>query len=308
MVEAQPAVVHAVEPGLRSVVADGDTGHRVAVVVADRHQPGVHAPALALGDQLGEDDGHPAVLGGVADVVLAGGLVRGVQVEAAGLRVVGARGAQLLDVGAVPGLGHGEAARQVEAHDVAQVGVVVPLGAEQLHGTAEQPPLDAGLDHERQVAERQHLDRGDRAAGVVVAAVLLREAQPDAAKLSDERCTRDFDHVQRLWKAALHALGPGWTVNGSTAHRYHGNLNIRREGVDAARLIADLRDIAFSLGSACASGSGRPSHVLRGLGLDYRETRSSIRLGFGRYTTQAELVAACHRLAKAALEQEKLDA
>jgi cysteine desulfurase len=48
--------------------------------------------------------------------------------------------------------------------------------------------------------------------------------------------------------------------------------------------------------------------VLRALGLDYRETRSSIRLGFGRYTKQHELVDACHRLAKAALEQEKLDA
>jgi len=129
-----------------------------------------------------------------------------------------------------------------------------------------------------------------------------------AAKLADERCTRDFDHVQKLWKAAVHALGPGWIINGSIAHRYPGNLNIRREGVDAARLIADLRDIAFSLGSACASGSGRPSHVLRALGLDYRESRSSIRLGFGRYTTQHELVDACHRLAKAAVEQEKLDA
>jgi cysteine desulfurase len=129
-----------------------------------------------------------------------------------------------------------------------------------------------------------------------------------AAKLADERCTRDYDHVQKLWKAAIHALGPGWIVNGSTAHRYHGNLNIRREGVDAARLIADLRDMSFSLGSACASGSGRPSHVLRALGLDYRQARSSIRLGFGRYTTQQELVDACHRLARAALEQEKLDA
>jgi cysteine desulfurase len=129
-----------------------------------------------------------------------------------------------------------------------------------------------------------------------------------AAKLADERCTRDYDHVQKLWKAAVHALGSGWTINGSTAHRYHGNLNIRREGVDAARLIADLRDIAFSLGSACASGSGRPSHVLRALGLDYRQSRSAIRLGFGRYTTQAELTDACHRLARAAVEQEKLDA
>ena len=129
-----------------------------------------------------------------------------------------------------------------------------------------------------------------------------------AAKLADERCTRDYDHVQKLWKAAVQALGPGWTINGCTECRYHGNLNIRRDGVDAARLIADLRDIAFSLGSACASGSGRPSHVLRALGLDYREARSSIRLGFGRYTTQQELVDACQRLARAAREQEKLDA
>ncbi|HEY7004873.1 MAG TPA: cysteine desulfurase family protein [Sphingomicrobium sp.] len=129
-----------------------------------------------------------------------------------------------------------------------------------------------------------------------------------AARLADERQTRDYDHVQKLWKAAVHALGPGWTINGSINHRYHGNLNIRRKGLDGARLIADLRDIAFSLGSACASGSGRPSHVLRALGLDYREARSSVRLGFGRYTTQKELVDACHRLAAHAKAQEKLDA
>jgi cysteine desulfurase len=129
-----------------------------------------------------------------------------------------------------------------------------------------------------------------------------------AAKLAHERATRDYDHVQKLWKAALQALGHGWTINGSTTHRYHGNLNVRREGLDGARLIADMRDVAFSLGSACASGSGRPSHVLRALGLDYKQARSSIRLGFGRYTTQQELVDACRRIAAHAIAQEKLDA
>ena len=129
-----------------------------------------------------------------------------------------------------------------------------------------------------------------------------------AAKLADERQTRDYDHVQKLWKAAIHALGPDWTINGSVAHRYHGNLNIRRKGIDAARLLAELRDIAFSLGSACASGSGRPSHVLRALGLDYRESRSCIRLGFGRYTTHQEIVDACSRIATHARTQEKLSA
>jgi len=129
-----------------------------------------------------------------------------------------------------------------------------------------------------------------------------------AAKLAQDRADKDFDHVQNLWATAMRALGSGWTINGSVNHRYRGNLNLRREGVDGARLIADLRDIAFSLGSACASGSGRPSHVLQALGLNYREARSSLRLGFGRYTKPAELVDACQRIAAAAREQEKLDA
>jgi cysteine desulfurase len=47
--------------------------------------------------------------------------------------------------------------------------------------------------------------------------------------------------------------------------------------------------VAFSAGSACASGSGRPSHVLEAIGLTAAQARSSIRLGFGRYTTEQEI-------------------
>ena len=119
---------------------------------------------------------------------------------------------------------------------------------------------------------------------------------------------QDRAHVDRLWALANDALGPGWTVNGSVDHRYRGNLNIRREGLDAARLIGDLRGIAFSLGSACASGSGRPSHVLRAIGLTDREARSSIRLGFGRYTTEGELADAIRRINEAAEAQERFAA
>jgi cysteine desulfurase len=129
-----------------------------------------------------------------------------------------------------------------------------------------------------------------------------------AAKLAEERRSRDDGHVRKLWDAALAGLGEGWIVNGSIEHRYRGNLNIRRERIDGARLIAELRDVAFSLGSACASGSGRPSHVLRALGLSDRQARSSIRLGFGRYTSEGELVDACSRIAELARRQEKLDA
>ncbi len=121
-----------------------------------------------------------------------------------------------------------------------------------------------------------------------------------AAQLMADRKDQDAAHVDRLWALARDRLGPGWTINGATDPRYHGNLNIRREGLDVNRLMSDLRDIAFSAGSACASGSGRSSHVLRAIGLSETQARSSIRLGFGRYTTETELAAAIDAIAAAA--------
>ncbi|WP_380787186.1 cysteine desulfurase family protein [Sphingomonas sp. R86521] len=109
-----------------------------------------------------------------------------------------------------------------------------------------------------------------------------------AARLMAERRDADDAHVLALFESAR-AMLPGWQVNGALDHRYFGNLNIRRDGLDVNRLMSDLRDIAFSAGSACASGSGRSSHVLRAIGLSEVQARSSIRLGFGRYTTEAEL-------------------
>jgi cysteine desulfurase len=130
----------------------------------------------------------------------------------------------------------------------------------------------------------------------------------EAARLAAERRDADSVHIEKLYELAVTTLGPGWIINGSLDHRYRGNLNIRRENLDAARLISDMRNIAFSLGSACASGSGRPSHVLRAIGLSDRAARSSIRLGFGRYTGEDELVSACRRINEAAIEQAQLPA
>lgn len=124
-----------------------------------------------------------------------------------------------------------------------------------------------------------------------------------AATLAAERMDVDAAHVAVLWDRAVSAFSD-WTINGSTNHRYKGNLNIRRDGVDVARLMSECRDIAFSAGSACASGSGRPSHVLRAIGLTEPQAKSSIRLGFGRYTTVEEIdiaAATINRTAEAML-------
>ncbi|TPG12206.1 cysteine desulfurase family protein [Sphingomonas oligophenolica] len=128
-------------------------------------------------------------------------------------------------------------------------------------------------------------------AGFGVAAQLMTACHQEDAVL-----------VARLFDGARERLA-GWTVNGSIEHRYHGNINVRRDGLDVNRLMSELRDIAVSAGSACASGSGRSSHVLRAIGLSEAEARSSIRLGFGRYTDETAFVAAIDRIAAAAARQ-----
>ena len=126
-----------------------------------------------------------------------------------------------------------------------------------------------------------------------------------AARLMRERADADRTHVESLASLARLAL-PDWSLNGSATHRYPGNLNLRRDGIDGARLLSYCRNVAFSLGSACASGSGRPSHVLRALGLTDAQARGSVRIGFGRYTTPDEVERAARALNEAAAAQAAL--
>lgn len=123
-----------------------------------------------------------------------------------------------------------------------------------------------------------------------------------AAALCVKRGESDGQHVESLWTTARSILHR-WTLNGDADRRWHGNLNIRLDGLDVARLMSDLRDIAFSAGSACASGSGRPSHVLSALGLSAAQAKNSIRIGFGRYTDPGEFAGAIERIDAAAKQQ-----
>jgi cysteine desulfurase len=113
----------------------------------------------------------------------------------------------------------------------------------------------------------------------------------------------DPARIDALWRAARDVLEKDWVLNGAADPRWRGNLNVRLPGLDVARLMSECRDIAFSAGSACSSGSGRSSHVLRAIGLDERAARSSVRIGFGRYTSEEELVSALQAIDDAARGQ-----
>lgn len=124
-----------------------------------------------------------------------------------------------------------------------------------------------------------------------------------AAKLAQERMGEDADHIEALWNRARDMFAD-WDINGSAEARWHGNLNIRKQGLDVGRLMSDVRDVMFSAGSACASGSGRTSHVLRAIGLDDKAAKNSIRLGFGRYTTLDQIEDAAAKINAAVAAQE----
>jgi cysteine desulfurase len=127
--------------------------------------------------------------------------------------------------------------------------------------------------------------------GLGEAAVLAgREMAVEAARLHT---------LRRRLQDGLAARLSGVTLNGDAERRIAGNLNLSFAGVEAEALIARLGDVAVSSGSACTSASVEPSYVLRALGLSDALANASLRIGLGRFTTEADIDHAVTRLAEA---------
>ena len=62
-----------------------------------------------------------------------------------------------------------------------------------------------------------------------------------------------------------------------------------RRNSETLILQLDLKGIAVSGGSACASGAIEPSHVLTAIGLDRLRAKGSIRISMSEYTTSEEI-------------------
>lgn len=90
----------------------------------------------------------------------------------------------------------------------------------------------------------------------------------------------------------------GARLTGERAHRLDNHASFAIPGVEAeAMLIAlDMAGVAASSGSACASGSQRPSHVLEAMGVPYAAARGALRLSLGRSNTPADVDFVLERL------------
>lgn len=89
---------------------------------------------------------------------------------------------------------------------------------------------------------------------------------------------------------------PECYLNGDLDKRIPGNLNISFAFVEGEGLMMGIKDLAVSSGSACTSASLEPSYVLRALGLEDELAHTSLRLGFGRFTTEEEVDYAVERI------------
>ncbi len=124
----------------------------------------------------------------------------------------------------------------------------------------------------------------------------LGEACAIAGREMGDEAERVAALRDRFYKGITGRLA-GVHLNGDEERRIPGNLNLSFADVDSEGLMAGIKDLAVSSGSACTSASVEPSYVLRAIGLDDGLARGAIRVGFGRFTTEDDVDFAVDRIA-----------
>ncbi len=124
----------------------------------------------------------------------------------------------------------------------------------------------------------------------------------EACKIAKHEMDKDYSHVKRLADKMMQKFEANLEqifVNGDLQMRYPGNLNISFGYVEGEGLMMAIKELAVSSGSACTSASLEPSYVLRALGVSEDMAHTSLRIGIGRFTTEAEVDTAAELIVKA---------
>ena len=113
----------------------------------------------------------------------------------------------------------------------------------------------------------------------------------EAFKLAKEKMSEDFKNLSKyrdiLWNG-LKDMEEVY-INGAIDNTFPGIFNMSFNFVEGESLIMALKNIAVSSGSACTSASLEPSYVLKALGVEEELAHTSLRIGFGRFTTENEV-------------------
>ena len=113
----------------------------------------------------------------------------------------------------------------------------------------------------------------------------------EAFRIAKEDMAKDMDHARGLRQRLLDGLKDleQVFVNGDMENGVPHYLNMSFNYVEGESLIMGIKGLAVSSGSACTSASLEPSYVLRALGRSDELAHSSLRMTFGRFTTEEEI-------------------
>ncbi|MFJ3904788.1 cysteine desulfurase family protein [Streptomyces sp. NPDC090025] len=140
-------------------------------------------------------------------------------------------------------------------------------------------------------------ERGLRAGTVNTAAVVGLAAAVEllAAGRADE--AERLAGLRARFLAELAELVP-YTLNSGTGAGFLPHaVSLSFPDTDAQTLLLEVTEVAVSSGSACNSSAQEPSHVLTAIGLPPERVRGSVRIGFGRFSTEADAVRGARALA-----------
>ena len=155
-----------------------------------------------------------------------------------------------------------------------------------------------------------HQERNLRAGtSNVPAAVGLGKAIEIAAENLEEN-NKKLKAIRKYFLKEVSDRIHNISLNGHPTQRLLNNVNISFEGVEGEALLMmlDRNGVYVSTGSACASGSLEPSHVLVAMGLDTEIAQSSIRFTFSPNTTTEEIDYAVNALYKAVKKVRSISA
>ena len=112
-----------------------------------------------------------------------------------------------------------------------------------------------------------------------------------AVELAEKERIKNMKKIKNLKRIFLNKIKKNnvkFILNGKDS--VDNNINITFPDVDGDFLFSKLDNISISSGSACGSGSGEPSYVLKELGVNSKNAKSTLRIGIGKNNTENEML------------------
>ena len=136
-----------------------------------------------------------------------------------------------------------------------------------------------------------HQERSRRAGTENVPYIVGLAKACELARLGMAKEAVQLAAMRDRLESGILAKCPNVRVNGDTAHRLPNTLNVSFEYIEGEAIAYHLSDlgICISTGSACASGSLDPSHVIRAMGVPFTAVHGSVRFSLSRYNTMNEV-------------------